>query len=373
MRNSKKMQERLLVAVILFCGVGAAQTSYQNRVAIFPGATWAKATPEQLGWATTKLYEARRFFDTLPPASLFVVDHGNVVAEWGDSAMKIKISSMRKSILSALYGISAGKGELDLDKSIGQLGIDDDPPLTREEKQATVRMLLKARSGIYHSYVAGTPAMREHMPSRGSHAPGTFWFYNNWDFNALGTIFEQELHLKIGDAFRDRIAGPTEMQDFQVQDMYYLHSRPDSPEYERSRHPAYHFRMTARDLARFGYLMLRGGTWNGTQIIPSSWVAEGTRSYSDADGAGYGYLWWVNGFGLPIKSFSAQGALAKYVVVIPDRGLVVVYLNHAEFPDNASAMPAAELKALPTISESQMSHLLQLLVEAQQPTPVGKE
>jgi hypothetical protein len=61
------------------------------------------------------------------------------------------------------------------------------------------------------------------------------------------------------------------------------------------------------------------------------------------------------------------------VVVIPDRGLVVVYLNHAEFPDNASAMPAAELKALPTISESQMSHLLQLLVEAQQPTPVGKE
>ena len=87
MLNPKKMQERLLVAVILFCGLAAAQTSYQNRVAIFPRATWAKAAPEQLGWATTKRYEARRFFETLPPASLFVVDHGNVVAEWGDSAM----------------------------------------------------------------------------------------------------------------------------------------------------------------------------------------------------------------------------------------------------------------------------------------------
>ena len=132
--------------------------------------------------------------------------------------------------------------------------------------------------------------------------------------------------------------------------------------------------MTARDLARFGYLMLRGGNWNGTQIIPSSWVEESTRSYSDVDGAGYGCLWWVNGFGLPVRSFSAQGALAKYVVVIPDRELVVVYLNHAEFPDNASALPAVELKALPTISKSQISHLLQLLVEAQQrPDSAGKE
>lgn len=318
-----------------------------------------------MGWSRTKLAEARKFYDTLPAASLFVVDHGKVVVEWGDPAMKIKISSMRKSLLSALYGIYAGKGEIELDRTVGELGIDDDPPLTLQEKQATVRMLLQARSGIYHSYVAGTPAMREKMPVRGSHAPGTFWFYNNWDFNALGTIFEREVHRKIGDAFADRIAGPIQMQDFQLQDMYHLASRPDSFEYERSRHPAYHFRMSARDLARFGYLMLRGGNWNGTQIIPSKWVEESTRSYSDADDGGYGYLWWVNGLGLEVSSFSAQGALAKYVVVIPERELVVVYLNHTEFPDNASAMSSAELKALPTISKFEMSHLLQLLVEAQ--------
>ena len=362
------MGKHFLLASILFCGIAAAQTSTQKAATIFPGATWVRAAPEQWGWSTAKLEEARKLFDTLPPASFFVVDRGSVVVDWGDSAMNIKISSMRKSILSALYGIYVGNGGLDLDKTIGQLGIDDDPPLTTGEKQATVRMLLQARSGVYHSYVAGTPAMREHMPQRGSHAPGTFWFYNNWDFNALGTIFEQEFHSKIGDAFRDKIAGPTQMQDFRLQNMYYLRSRPDSPEYERSRHPAYHFRMSARDLARFGYLMLHGGNWNGTQIIPSSWVEDSTRSYSDAEGGGYGYLWWVNGFGLPVKTFSAQGALAKYVIVIPDRGLVVVYLNHAEFPDNASAMPAAELKALPTISKNQMSHLLQLLLEAQQRT-----
>ena len=38
---------------------------------------------------------------------------------------------------------------------------------------------------------AETPAMKAARPERGSHAPGTFWYYNNWDFNVLGTVFEK--------------------------------------------------------------------------------------------------------------------------------------------------------------------------------------
>jgi hypothetical protein len=102
------MQKRLLVAGMLCCCIAAARGSNQSRPAISPGAKWAKATPEQLGWARAKLDEAQKLFDNLPPASLFVVDHGNVVVEWGDCAMKIKISSMRKSILSAFYDGRAG-------------------------------------------------------------------------------------------------------------------------------------------------------------------------------------------------------------------------------------------------------------------------
>jgi CubicO group peptidase (beta-lactamase class C family) len=82
-----------------------------------------------------------------------------------------------------------------------------------------------------------------------------------------------------------------------------------SEPFEKSIHAAYHFRLSARDMARFGYLFLRGGMWNGTQVIPREWIAETTRSYSDAgNGQGYGYLWWVDGFGLQSKSFSARGA-----------------------------------------------------------------
>lgn len=119
---------------------------------------------------------------------------------------------------------------------------------------------------------------------------------------------------------------------------------------------------------------MQNGNWNGTRVIPAGWIERSTRPYTEAarDGAGYGYLWWVNGFGLPLKNFYAKGALAKYLVVIPERGLVVVYLNHAEFPDNGSTMSAAELARFPDITVAQMAHLLEALLVAQSPTKRGE-
>jgi len=117
--------------------------------------------------------------------------------------------------------------------------------------------------------------------------------------------------------------------------------------------------------------MQRKETWNGSQVIPARWVEESTHAYTtdtrplQSDGSGYGYLWWVNGFRLPEKSFSARGAFAKYLVVIPERGLVIVYLNHVEFPDNGANMSETELAKLPTISTLQMGQLLELLLQAQ--------
>jgi CubicO group peptidase (beta-lactamase class C family) len=360
------MRKMSLLGTLMLCAAVAGPAG-RDSGSIFPGAAWAKATPSELGWSAEKLGEARKYFDTLPPANLVVVDRGRVVVEWGDSAMKIMVSSVRKSILSVLYGIDLPDSKLDLDTTIGQLGIDDDPPLTAEEKKATVRMLLEARSGVYHSSVGNTPTMLLTKPERGSHAPGTFFYYNNWDFNALGTIFEQQFHTAIGREFRDKIALPTQMEDFRLEDMYYKRAEPDDPAYVKSLHPAYPFRLSARDLARFGYLLLRDGNWNGTRIVPSGWIEQSTRSYTEnaRDGAGYGYLWWINGFGVPVKNFYALGALGKFLVVIPDRDLVVVLLNHTEFPPNGSTMSLAEYNKLPNVPVSEMGRLLELLLAAQ--------
>ena len=115
----------------------------------------------------------------------------------GDPAQRVKLNSVRKSFLSALYGIHVRLGTLDLSKTLAELGIDDQPPLTPGERSATVRMVLQARSGVYHAYVGGLAEDRDAMPARGSHPSGTFWYYNNWDFNVLGTIFEQQAGVKI--------------------------------------------------------------------------------------------------------------------------------------------------------------------------------
>jgi CubicO group peptidase (beta-lactamase class C family) len=353
------------VPFVALCFVIGLFTHVQGQTFVYPGVTWEKADPRELGWSIQKLEEARQYLRTVPEGSVVVVDRGRVIAEWGDPAKRIKLSSARKSILSSLYGTYAHRGRLDLSKTLDQLGIDDDPPLTPAEKQATVRMLLQARSGIYHAFVAGTPAMRAAMPARGSHAPGTFWYYNNWDFNALGTIFEKQTKTDIGSAFRDLIARPTQMQDFRPEDFFYVRTATGDKVEKTSSHAAYHFRMTARDAARFGYLFLRQGSWKGAEVIPAEWVKESTTSYSDTgNGVGYGYLWWVNWPGVPVTNYSAQGALGKYIVVFPDKDLVVVYLNHTDYPDDASAIPAAELKKLPNMTREQMARLLQLILEA---------
>ena len=87
---------------------------------VYPGSHWEKRDPAKLGWSAAKLDEARAYLETLPPASVLLVDRGCVVAEWGDPAMRSKISSARKSFLSALYGIYADKGRIDLDKTLGR-------------------------------------------------------------------------------------------------------------------------------------------------------------------------------------------------------------------------------------------------------------
>ncbi|MGJ7499369.1 serine hydrolase domain-containing protein [Variovorax sp. ZT5P49] len=338
----------------------------QGQALPYPDTSWSQGDPKGLGWSTQKLAELGQYLKTVPEGSLMVIDKGQVVAQWGDVTKRVKLSSVRKSFVSALYGIYVQEGRVDLSKTLAQMGIDDVPPLTAAERQATVRDVLEARSGIYRAFVGGTPAMRATMPARGSHAPGTFWYYNNWDFNVAGAILEQQSGIKLGTAFQDRIAKPLQMQDFRPEDLYYVTGAPGTPAEETSKYPAYQFRMSTRDVARFGYLLLRAGSWTGTNIVPSAWVRESTTSYSDLGAAGgYGYYWWINDWpGIAEPHYSAKGALGKNLVIFPRKEIVVVYLNHTDYPENINSVSESELKNLPNMKPPQMAKLLQLILEA---------
>ncbi len=100
-----------------------------------------------------------------------ILTDGEVVAAWGNIERTYLIHSIRKSMLSVLYGIYVDKGAIDLSKTLAELNIDDLSPLSDAEKRATVADLLKSRSGIYHDAAAVSASDAASRPSRGSHDP----------------------------------------------------------------------------------------------------------------------------------------------------------------------------------------------------------
>ena len=285
-------------------------------------------TPEEVGYSSDLLNDAKQFAEQSGYSAVMALYDGKVFFSYGNITKNYECHSIRKPFLSSLYGIHVEQGHINLEATLEDLNIDDIPPsLTIEEKQATVKDLLKSRSGVYHDAAAETQEMKDLRPERGSHPPGTFFYYNNWDFNALGTIFEQETGTKIFEEFKKRIAEPIGMEDFSVDNCYYQY------EYSLSIHPAYSFRMSARDMARFGVLYQKNGNWKGNQIVPIDWINESTTSFSILDstaGVGYGYMWYI----IPEASAFEQliGASGYYhtgigvhvVIILPELKLVLV-------------------------------------------------
>jgi len=114
---------------------------------------------------------SRRFRENLE------VDRGLLVVRWGDHRRNHIVQSVRKSFLSALYGIFENEAPIDISLDLATLGIDDSvpPSLTDLEKTATLQQLLQARSGVYHEAAAESQGMKDARPERWSHAPGTFY------------------------------------------------------------------------------------------------------------------------------------------------------------------------------------------------------
>ena len=287
-------------------------------------------SPQEAGYSPEKLEEAKQFAKKIGCAAVMAVYDGQVFFEWGNISKNFRCHSIRKPFLGTLYGIYLAKGDINLDATLEELQIDDIPPsLTFEEKQAKVEHLLMSRSGVYHEAAYEPQDMIDNRPERGSHPPDTFFFYNNWDFNTLGTIFEQETGEGIFKAFKEHIADVVGMDDFRIDNCTYHY------EWDKSMHPAYPFKMSARDLARFGILYQKLGNWMGNQIIPEAWIDESTMAYSVDDetgGVGYGYMWGIIMEGGEIEQeigypgFFHGGGGAQVLLIIPDLKLVIVVL-----------------------------------------------
>jgi len=350
----------LAVAVLVATANGhVLSAASQTAADRYPGAHWDRASPADFGWSTARVDEATAWASRIGMTAAIAAQHGVIVVSWGAVSEKLELHSIRKSLLNALLGIAIARRRIDLRETLADLGIDDTPPpLTPEERTATVLDLLEARSGVYHPALYETAGMAAARPPRGSHAPGTFWYYNNWDFNVLGTVYERAAGRSVFTAFAEAIAAPIGMEAYRPADGGYVTGAA-------SRYPAYPFRMTARDLARFALLYLRRGRWGGRQIVPAAWVDASTTAHSLAgSGLGYGYLWWTGlphrgapVVGLPDGGFFAWGALGQFALVVPSDDLIVVSLKRAR----------------PAVTLRQMGHFLWLILQAAHAPDAGAD
>ena len=366
---------RLMVPVTLWLLQAACLATFAQTTAgyikndVVPGVDWHLEKPESLGYSSARLAALRTWVATDETSSMMVLVHGHLLFSYGDVAHSSHVYSVRKSILAMLYGNYVANGTIDLNKTIKQLGITDKQPLLPMEETATLRQLIASRSGVYHP--SGSFGQADYMPKRGSHAPGTYYVYNNWDFNAAGVAFEKLTGHSIYQALQTDLANPLGMQDYRASEQ----KKEFMPE---SSLGEYAMSLSTRDMARLGLLMLDKGRWDGKQLIPAEWVntitstvtpnrdihPDSLRNGFDPARWGYGYLWWVWDYPAPLNAregdyddffqgaYSAMGTGGNYITVLPAFSIVVVNQVDRDKNPQAFVTPSSYMAMLSMILNS---------------------
>jgi CubicO group peptidase (beta-lactamase class C family) len=325
----------------------------------WPTAGWRTAAPADQGMDPAVLGDLdRQVPDQYPQVrSLLVVRHGYLVYEryWQgfDVADGQEIHSVTKSVISALVGIALGEHRLQgLDQTVGELLAAHLPRHADPRLAAvTVRQLLTMTGGLpgddrstggdarFSTRLFRSRDWLRHILGRPLTAePGTTFAYSNASSHLLSAIIADATGQSTLAFARAKLFGPLGIDSdnaFQPRAERQTATPAQQQAYQQAavawpRDPqGYHFgfgetKLPARDLAKFGYLYLNGGCWNGTQLVPADYVRASTQPHSKPFGpVGYGYQWWTDSVDLH-DSFYASGFGGQRIQVVPDLDLVVV-------------------------------------------------
>jgi CubicO group peptidase (beta-lactamase class C family) len=309
-----------------------------------------------------KLNEARLWNARLPVASSVVIIHrGALIAEWYENGATpdttFNIHSCSKSFTGTAYGILFEEGRRGL---LGPSHPDlDSPaydyipagrPLTDPRKAGiTLRHLLSMSSGIagedigvygvrvaagvnhFAAALGRFPVLArdtgaEVWMSQLAAEPGGKWDYSDPAFAHLSLAFHNITGQELEAYLRARVFDPIGLESLTWDTMGL-----DDGAIGRHTMPMGGVHITARDLARFGYLMLSGGVWEGRELVPAWWVALAAQS-SQTLCPEYGLTWWVNPrqhfwSSVPRDAFAAMGYNCNLCCMIPSLDVVAVRIG----------------------------------------------
>jgi CubicO group peptidase (beta-lactamase class C family) len=325
-----------LVAMLAVSGPGpfasaAKPAPARKRVAISEShGALPRSSPEQQGIASADILAfieaADKDVDTMN--SFMLVRHGYVVAEgwWApyDRETPHMLYSLSKSFTSTAVGLAIAEGKFSLDDTVLKFFPEEAPADPSVNLKAMrVRDLLRMNTGnqIEAPIRVDDPAkqtdtwVKTFLAHSVPFKPGTHFLYNSPATYMLSAIVQKTTGLTVRDYLAPRLFEPLGFKD---------------PAWVMSPQGitagSYGLSIRTEEIARFGELYLRKGTWNGKQLIPAAWVeqattmqtATGSAPTSDWD-QGYGYQFWRSRH----NSFRGDGAFGQYCMVIPELDAVV--------------------------------------------------
>ena len=378
----------IMVCVIVFWAGGTvSQVPAPTRAGepdYWPTAGWRTSTPEEQGMDSAELMRVLTYIqqNNLNINSVTVVRHGYVVLDaylhpFGSGERHI-IHSCTKSFMSALIGIAIRDGYLTgPDQRLVDIFPDRTLANMDDDKEAITLgdvMMMAAGWECRDSYLYDWRGLRELRASDDwvqhildlpmSEPPGTRFEYCNEASFLLSAIIQEMTGLPAHEFAQEHLFGPLGFGDVVW---------PENPDGINIGWGE--LRIMPHDMAKFGYLYLRNGEWEGEQIIPASWVEASTQAQIEAGtlGANYGYQWWIESD----QVYAAEGYAGQYIFVVPSLDMVVVFTSglggrYFETPQHLLEnyiIPAAQADdALPANPDT-LAELEALIDDLAHPTP----
>ncbi len=322
-----------------------------NNRPYWPTDGWELAPMEDHNINPAKMQTANEFAENDPLArALLVVKDGYIVYEnyYGNGSIdeSTNLWSVTKSFSSALVGFLLDDNNV---SNTNQL-MAELMPQYPEFNNITLHHALTMSTGLYwaeegplwvhwifsNDWVSHALARGQHYP------PGDRFYYSSGNSHFLTSLVHYKTNSSVGVLAKERLFDPlgiefnplTELITYNNWNEYkeplYQSWRQDTKGIECASFSLY---LSARDMAKFGFLYLNKGRWENQQLLSESWVETSTKDHmTNIYGRySYGYQWYltfINGH----PSFLASGFGGQIIGVVPSLDLVVVLKYEAENP-----------------------------------------
>jgi CubicO group peptidase (beta-lactamase class C family) len=327
-----------MLAVLAGCGPSPDELAAVDYTPL-PGGDWKTSTPEEQGLdpdLLARLYYSASQLETA--YNLLVFKNGYLIAEdyfnIGTPEMKVNIQSVTKSINSALVGIALEQGCL---TSLDQKMMEFFPEFTDmitdpRKKEITILQMLQMRAGYPWEEATGEGTELLYTGFHTSNLvdvplaydPGSDSAYSNLTSYFLGIIVTRACNTDLKSFAQEHLFDPLGIQATSWQTGW------------EGNYLGYCcLQLSSTDLAKFGWLYLNGGKYNGIQVVPAQWVHDSLQIYSKNTWTirvgrnwgdnGYGYQWWSIKAG-NYRYNLAWGHGGQQIALLDDLDMMIVFI-----------------------------------------------